>query len=496
LRAAQLDASYEALAGIIGFEILLVSQSREFLDENWKAKSSREKGEAFKFWLENSEDSKIIVIDDADTLSKNAITDLTLSWKARTLIISTRNPYLLPRSKPRRLALQEMQTGEILKAMQEGLRESLFNGDASMNSDEQLKMIGDALGNHPLGVRHAIEIMSNYFNPIKAPAEIFLRCFSGSNYRFRREFLGTCFDNQSIIDCFEVSVRRLHSDDPLLTSLLNFAGFLTSETQKNDFRYFFYELIPCNWHLLQNLSEQLIDFELLGLATTETGELRLGKYIRKLVEVSLLTVSGNQMQIHKLWIECIRQLAEETGRARYIKQIILICDTILSKSPVEQMDETKDKLMPFINVCYNILQDFSMSFDLVRSPHHQLQLSLENYMIYWRFRAGPIRLSKQVRKMRDRCRTLSTTVRTQSLQNLDLKDERLLNPRKQVIAVFQEVIQFSRDSKSTLNRDDLDTLKSVVAEMERLAFLVPDNFHFRPTLADFGERIDKLLRPA
>ena len=497
LQASELDASYEALAGIVGFEILLVSQSTEFLVENWNAKSSREKGQAFKFWLEQSEDSKIIIIDDADTLSSEALADLVLPWKARTLMISTRNPYLLPKSKPQRIALQTMQTSEAVDAMRDGLRDSLFNSDERMNSDEQLRIIGDALGNHPLGVQNAIEIMSNYhFNPTKMPTEFFLQSFSSSNYQFRREFLMSDFDSQqSILDCFSVSIQRLHSGDSLLASLLNFAGFLAPETKENDFRYFFYEIVHCHWGILRNLTEELVDYELLSLASTETGQLRLGKYIRRLVEVSLLTISGRQMQMHKLWIECIRQLAEDTGRVRYVKQILLICDTILNKSPSEKMDEAKHKLLPFINACNNVLQDFSMDFDLVRSKYHQSQLSLENYMIYWRFRANPTRISIRARKMRDRCRTLSTRAQTQSLQSLNLSDERLLDPRKHLIDIFQELSRFVQDSsESTLSHDDFDAVKTVIAEMECLAFLAPDNFCFLPKLASFGKKMRDISR--
>ncbi|TKA70225.1 hypothetical protein B0A49_06463 [Cryomyces minteri] len=318
--------NYETLAGIAGFEILLLSTKREFLEENWRSKSLQERGEAFKYWLEESKEPKIVIVDDADALGDGDAAHDLLPLKAENLIISTRNPFILPASQSKQLLIPTMKPDEVTQLMKAGLRDGCFvsNDPVSMAG---LKTIRGVLGYHPLAVQHAIETMNKSlaFNTTQLPVESFLESFASSDHDFRLKFIEEKWlrNRPSILDCFRTSVQRLHSDDPHLFSLWNFAGFWSPVADSGDFCQFFFKIIPKNWSLLLDKREQLPDFEFFGLANTPNGRFVLGKYIQKLVEVSLFTAPSNgalkEIRIHKLWIECIRQLAGQEGRLRCIR---------------------------------------------------------------------------------------------------------------------------------------------------------------------------------
>lgn len=116
LPAAELDARYEALAQIVGFETL-VSQDVAVRDDNWRRKSYQAKGDSFKSWVEGSAEPKVIIIDDADAVDEKAIEGFTQPQKARTLVLSTRNPNLLPSRQLRELSLNTLEAAEAAKLL-------------------------------------------------------------------------------------------------------------------------------------------------------------------------------------------------------------------------------------------------------------------------------------------------------------------------------------------------------------------------------------------
>ena len=380
-----MDASYEALAQIIGFETL-VSQDVAIRDNNWRRKSYQAKGESFKSWIERSDEPKVIIIDDADAVDEKAIEGFTQPQKAQTLILSTRNPNLLPSRELRKLPLAALDAAEAAR---------LLNSRGCICSDDDIQKLVNHLGNHPLGIQHAIEFISKQLIHLlpyetRSPTQIFLDSFSSPEHESRRLFLETkYFQNRSILDSYKVSVNRLPSEDrDLSLSLLGFAAFLKSEKQDNDIFRFLGATIEW-WPHWQELEGQLDDFELLSMSKSFTGGIKLSKYIKNLVDVSLLTVSGQRRDIHCLWAECIRQLADKKDRVRYVKQIILICDAILNESPEEHKGKIKKTLLPYILACDNVLKTFAISFDLVRPLNYPPRVSLESYVAFWTFSGQP-----------------------------------------------------------------------------------------------------------
>jgi hypothetical protein len=376
-----LDASYEALAQIVGFETL-VSQDVTVRDDNWKPKSYQAKGKSFKSWVERSNEPTLIIIDDADTVDEKAIEGFIQPQKARTLILSTRNPNLLPSRISRKLPLDILDPAEAA---------TLLNSRGVICSDDDLQKLVNYLGNHPLGIQHAMEFISKQLvhslSTTRSPAQIFLDLFSSPEHESRRLFLETkYFQNRSILDCYQVSVNRLPSEDrDSSLSLLRFAAFLKSEKPENDIFHFLGAAKEW-WQYWQKLDGQLDDFKLLSMSMSSIGDIKQSKYIKDLVEVSLLTVSGQKRDIHCLWAECIRQLANEKDRVRCVKQIILICDTIFNDSPEGIKERVIETLLPYVQACDHVLKTFGINFNRVRPPQYPQNLNKsESYVAYWTY---------------------------------------------------------------------------------------------------------------
>ena len=152
------------------------------------------------------------------------------------------------------------------------------------------------------------------------------------------------------METYNISLQRIRQHEGPALRLLELLAFLNCKNQPNDFRRFLNLTRP--W--LGDLQASLPDYDIFAADIADLGE-----YLAELENVSLGVRPHitSLLQIHPLWLECIRQRAEHRGRVRWLQHILLLCYVLWC----EKENKGFDILLPFVDNALAVAAKFRIS---------------------------------------------------------------------------------------------------------------------------------------
>ncbi|KAH6665734.1 hypothetical protein B0J14DRAFT_660433 [Halenospora varia] len=347
-----LREGYMEIASRIGHEILSARHSKQDLHSIWCSYTADEKIKATKAWFEEPENQDtLFIVDDLDGLKDEDAIQAVLPRQAKIVMLSTRNPGLvaeLPR-KFDRLRVSPLNVNEAVDLMGASLHN--WNKENIPIPVEELEEIANEVACHPLGALNAISyITARLAQDSDSPVAEFLAILRSGDYHERLEFLKYKPPfRYSVMQTFDVSFQRLRHPDGLATILLSLLGFLELDEPEIDFRRFFFKR---EW--LHELKEYLPDHTIFA---AERSTLRAALEELENVSIGHRTEQKLPLQVHPLWIECLRQRLGHGGRVRFLQQVLLVCyGSIIRK-------EELINIIPHVKTCLYVAVRFQISMD-------------------------------------------------------------------------------------------------------------------------------------
>ncbi|KAH8687335.1 P-loop containing nucleoside triphosphate hydrolase protein [Tricladium varicosporioides] len=349
---------YMEIASRIGHEILSERHPKQDLYSIWCGSTTDEKIEATKAWFEAPENQDtLFIVDDLDGLKDEDAIQAVLPRQANIVMLSTRNPGLvaeLPR-KFDRLRVLPLNVSETIDLMGASLHN--WNKENIPIPEEELEEIAKEVACHPLGALNAISyITARLAQDSDSPVAEFFAILRSVDYHERLEFLKYKPPfRYSITQAFDISVQRLRNPNGLATALLSVLGFLELEEPAIDFRRFFSRR---EW--LHELKEYLPDYAIFA---TEKSALRAALEELENVSIGHRTEQKLPLEVHPLWIECMRQRLGHDGRIRFLRQVLLVCYGSIIRR------EELTNIIPHIKTCLCVAVRFQISMgDLDLAP--------------------------------------------------------------------------------------------------------------------------------
>ena len=333
----------------------------------WKESTIEQRAQWFQVWLENLDDT-LIVVDEVDSVESTAISRW-LPRGSKCLVLSTRNPDFIVSNQFRPYLLSPMDsmaTTGYLRGKLDSLRCPYL--------DHELENLVELLGNHPLAIAQAVSWISDQLLLVSRlqgpPTSKLIDILTGPQYNERLGFLERAPDHPytsvSIMDTY--AKWRLRLPEPALTddTLIDFCslvGFLDVEHGELDFRHFLEFRSP---ELeAEHAREAFPDYDLFTLDGSE-----LISKQKLLKSVSMLVRDESQrsapLRLHRIWKECIRQSVGAEGRIRFVRQILRICHAMTVKSQVIRPGGHREDWLPWVDGCLEVIEQFAVPFDSLR----------------------------------------------------------------------------------------------------------------------------------
>ncbi|KAL8840890.1 MAG: hypothetical protein Q9170_001154 [Blastenia crenularia] len=339
--AKSLDLELLQIAVSIGHDLLSIRFKNADLASIWRTYNPDERIQAFKAWIAHEENQPcVFIVDDVDGLCDDDLIAAALPSQAQAILYSARDPTILDGlDRPgKAYHISDMNIDELVSLMAAILKKLQSRIGDCIVSEVELKTIAKIVSGHPLGACRAIAYILNVLSQTSDnPATTFIQAFSVSNWRARRDFIEyKPRFGLSIIEAFTTSYDRMQRPRIETERLLELIAFLTNGSPHIHFRDFFDIERP--W--LANLRSDLPDYDMF----TEDSQ-NMNKYLLELerTSIGIRQVVPGPLVIHPLWIECIQQRAEQYGRLRWLKQILILCYASFVHDP----QQYSRKLIPF-----------------------------------------------------------------------------------------------------------------------------------------------------
>jgi hypothetical protein len=330
------------IATSIGQE-LLVSKNRSDLATQWASLDPSGRIDAFKNWLQTSENQRsLFVFDDIDGFKPEEALLLAIPEGPGNVLCSSRDPNIL-RNLGRlgeALSISPMAPNETVQLMENILAKDTSLPPEQRPSYEELSAISGAIYGHPLAACRAVIYICDKISliAIDSPTKEFLDILQGSEWKWRRNFLDfRPRFGRSIMDTFEASLNRMEPSKKVYAEwVLTFSAFISPNAVNGafvDFRPFFQQDRP--W--LAELKEDLPDFKLFS-----ESKIALMEGLSELEKTSLWCrspTSSSSSPIHPLWLECIRHRVDPAGRLSSLRQIRLLCEVSIARHEMVELFE-------------------------------------------------------------------------------------------------------------------------------------------------------------
>lgn len=153
------------------------------------------------------------------------------------------------------------------------------------------------------------------------------------------------------METFTTSLDRMRNHKEAVMKLSDAMAFLSNSSVSLHPRDFF--AIDRPW--LKELRSELPDYDLFAQGLHGQNE-----YLLELERVSIgvRPVVPGPLVIHPLWVECIQQRAEHSGRLRWLRQILLLCHA----SYVHDPEKYRRSIEPFVQNAALIATRFDIPY--------------------------------------------------------------------------------------------------------------------------------------
>lgn len=334
--------------------------NKEDYSQIWKRANLEQRARWFRVWLENLDDT-LIIVDEVDSVESTRISPW-LPRESKCLVLSTRNPDFIAHNQFTPYLLSPMKSSATIGF----LRRELDSLNCSY-LDHELEDMAELLGNHPLAIAQAVSWISDQLLLVsrlqRPPTSKLIKLLTGSEHTERLGFLEHASHHPqtsvSIMDTYSKWKLRLPEPAFMDDSLIDFCslvGFLDVEHSKFDFRHFLEfrgdELDA------EHAREAFPDY---GLFTLTDSELISKQKILR--SVSMLRVDAAPLRLHRIWKECIRQSVGAEGRIRFTRQILRICHTMTVKHKVIRPGAHPEDWLPWVDECLDVIEQFAIPFD-------------------------------------------------------------------------------------------------------------------------------------
>ena len=339
-----LEAALLEIATSIGHDILATRMSRIDLATIWRQYGPKDRIRAFKTWLaDSSNQPNLFIVDDVDGLKHESLIKNALPREAQIIICTSRDPNIvrdLGRNSQNH-QVPAMDVDEIALLITTVFQREGHDVPNTSITAEELQSIVSVVDGHPLGACRAVIYIMDVLAQTTdmSPAKEFLDMFNGSDWQSRRLFLEyKPRIGRSLMETFEVSLERVRDHYQPALRLLELLAFISRPDHSLNFRKFLGFKRP--W--LRDLQSKMPDYTIF-----EKGLAGQGENLAELEKVSLGTRPNvsSPLQIHSLWLECIRQRAGSLGRVRWMQQILIVCHG----SWTHQEEDRFDILRPFVH---------------------------------------------------------------------------------------------------------------------------------------------------
>ena len=373
-----LESTLLEIATSIGHDILSTKFSHLDLAAIWRSYGPSERVLAFKSWLGHpSNQGSLFIVDDLDGYKDETLIKAALPREAQIILYSTRDSSLIESldRDSQSYHIPTMKDDEMASLMTMTVRKISGILASTTLSEGELKAIAKVVCGHALGACRAVSyILRVLAQQSDDAAKVFLEVFNGQNWESRLRFLEYKPSiGLSIMETFVISLDRIHRHRLEVERFLELFAFINDRDHKLNFRDFLRSERP--W--LQELQPILPDYDVFASGLGAQSE-----YLAELENVSIGIRPDvlTPLQIHPLWLECVQQRAGHEGRARWIRQIILIC-----RGSYIRNEEQSDSLRPFIENCCAIAARFRIGLDELfesselRAWVHDLNKNLEDF---------------------------------------------------------------------------------------------------------------------
>jgi hypothetical protein len=346
------EAEIHGLASSVGPDIL---SARPYpISERasiWRGMSRSERVAAFSTWLNRgSDDHTLFLVDDIDAIQDAAEMTNVLSYQANAIIYTGRNPYAFPTKRKREEEVPLLDSEETVLLLKRTIEQSSLASRRIIPSKQDLTAVAEILQGHPLAACNAVYFMTqelSYAIKIPSPIKRFIQIFSSDRWELRKDFLEfKPHLGVSVMESFELSLRRIQEEQSLSSRILQIAAFLTNEVL--DFREFF--LVNRPW--IVEFEDEIPNHSLFTISETT-----LAKCLRSLEGTSSIMSSSpfDPLHLHPVWVECLRQRVRHPGRVRILSQIILLIRVSLARN------EEVELMTRFLTNCQRIAEAFQIS---------------------------------------------------------------------------------------------------------------------------------------
>jgi hypothetical protein len=289
----------------------------------WRDLPPPERIRAFRDWLGTQEnDQSLFIVDDIDGLMTDDAIEAAIPSEAKVVLYSTRDPTILRDFRPadEQIPISTMDDDEMMALMRLLLNHSIYLRQDPL-AEESLELVAKAVQGHALAACRAVQYIDHVISQTsESPIATFLKIMKGSNWKARKEYVEfKPRASYSIMETFELSLKRLRQHQYETIRLLQLISFLSDFEGTLDFRKFF--AVYREW--LPDLKDELPDFDLLSY-----GLESLGKYLAEMENVSLgfRAPWPDPLKFHAIWLECVYQGLSHADRVRWIRQIVLLCN--------------------------------------------------------------------------------------------------------------------------------------------------------------------------
>lgn len=310
-----------------------------------------ERAAAFSDWLNQGFNGHtLFLVDDIDAIQESAEMTNALAYQANTIIYTGRNPYAFPNRRKKEEEVPLLDSDEIVLLLKRTVEQSSVSSRRIKYSEPDLTAVAEILLGHPLATCNAVYFMTQELSHARrgiSPITRFIDIFSSDQWELRKNFLQfKPHSGVSVMQSFELSLKRIQQEQSLSSPFLQIAAFLTNEAL--DLRDFF--LIERPW--IAEFQPELPNHSIFTIS-----EISLTKCLGSLEGTSLLMSSSHSdtLSLHPVWLECLRQRVEHPGRLQILRQIVLLIRVSLARN------EEVELMTNFLDNCHSICKAFRIS---------------------------------------------------------------------------------------------------------------------------------------
>jgi hypothetical protein len=327
----------------------------------WRDYSSQQQVEAFKDWFKEPENRQTLFIYDDLNGNSLAISE-AMPDQVRNILISTRDYFLAAQAPFRSMHLENMSLREITELMRGSICQHGF-------TEQQLRSIAEAVHLHPLAALLAISYIFQVLahDMSLSPVNNFIATMSGSGHERSYHFLKwNCQPrfSHSIMDTFFISRQRLRDEGGSVGDLMDLIAFLETEHMAVDFRNFLLQERP--W-----LAGNYVDLPHYHLLIADKYKRLI--WLSELSRVSFVPLADTNgpLQMHQLWLECLRQDLTASKRSRIVKQQLILCHGSVSRDEGSNME-----LTAHARKALNLAEFFGLEFRTL-----DIDISVKNWLL-------------------------------------------------------------------------------------------------------------------